>query len=142
MTTLTFKPLVVIGDGFQPDEPAQIEYLRRFYTPILGPSTVLLIAELERRSGGHHIVSVDAAELAGDLGLGGGTSRHSRFGRTLLRAEQFRFLIARSDEPALWLLPTLVPLLSNSRLNRLRPELIIEERAFLAMHRPHDEPAA
>lgn len=142
MSAITITPLLVVGDGFQPDDPAQVEYLRRFWLPILGPSTVLLLAELHKRSAGRHPITLELVDLAADLGLARGDGRWSKIRQVLQRAADYGFLIERDSMPDHWLLKTLVPELPNRLLDRLRPELIIAERRFLAEHRPVDPPAA
>ncbi len=142
MHTITVIPVPAVGAGFQPDDPHQAEYLQFFWCPILGPPTVLLLCELHRRTGGQHTVQVGLDDLGLDLGLGRSGGYHSRINHTLRRAEHFRFLTRSDPDSDRWGLRSLVPELSGRLLNQLRPELIIEERAFLARYRPVGEAAA
>lgn len=71
--------------------PAGSDYVRTFWLPIVGPSTILcheLLAGVARRHpGGLH---VDVADLAARLGIGhAGLAWHSPIGRTLRRLGDF-----------------------------------------------------
>lgn len=73
--------------GFPLDHP----YLEQCWTPIIGPSSVLLLrrcAWLWREGEPAHVT---LAELASQLGLGKGTGRSSPVWHTLERVDRFRF---------------------------------------------------
>ncbi len=73
--------------GFPLDHP----YLERCWTPVIGPSSVLLLRQctaLWRRSAP---ARVPAEDLARQLGLGNGTARSSALWHTVERVVRFRF---------------------------------------------------
>ena len=82
-----YPNLEVHRAGFPLDHP----YLEQCWSPILGPSSVLLLrhtAQLWRDQSPAH---VDSADLAQQIGLGKGTGTHSPLGHTVNRLVRFRF---------------------------------------------------
>lgn len=73
--------------------PIGSDYVERYWTPTLGPSTVallrLLARDLDTWAGHGH--RVDLADIATRLGLGAGTSKSSPIARTMNRLAQFGF---------------------------------------------------
>ncbi len=73
--------------------PIGSDYVERYWTPTLGPSTVallrLLARDLDAWAGNGH--RVDLTDLATRLGLGAGVTRSSPIARTMNRLAQFGF---------------------------------------------------
>lgn len=94
--------------GFALDHP----YLEQCWSPILGPSSVLLLrrtAELWRDA---IPATVRTSDLAAQLGLGKGRGRHSPITKTLERVVRFRF--------AEWAAPGVLDVYSEVRPLRSR----------------------
>jgi hypothetical protein len=66
-------------------------YLEQCWTPVLGPSSVLLLRRMTALWREAAPATVDVAELGAQLGLGHGGSKHSPIARTIERVVRFRF---------------------------------------------------
>lgn len=88
-SVVTVKPWsdpLVEGLGF----PVNSAYVESAWLPILGPSATLALRRLGLLAAASpEGVDVDLVELAGDLGLGKSTGRHSVIARTLRRLCMF-----------------------------------------------------
>lgn len=96
-----FAPASVLTDPwvFLTEEPERSrvgapigsEYVERYWTPIIGPSSVALLRLLARDADkwAHPGRQVAAVELAGYLGLGLGVGKQSPITRTMCRLVQF-----------------------------------------------------
>ena len=73
--------------GFPLDHP----YLEQCWSPILGPSSILLLRHTAQLWRDQSPAVVDTADLAQQIGLGKGHGNHSPLGRTLDRIARFRF---------------------------------------------------
>ena len=73
--------------GFPLDHP----YIEQCWTPVLGPSSVLLLRRMPWLWREATPAQVDIGELGAQLGLGRGDGRHSPIGRTMERIVRFRF---------------------------------------------------
>jgi hypothetical protein len=73
--------------GFPLDHP----YLEQCWSPILGPSSVLLLRHTAQLWRDSDPAVVDSADLAQQIGLGKGRGTHSPLGHTLSRIVRFRF---------------------------------------------------
>lgn len=114
-------------------------YVERFWLPILGPSTTLLLrrlaAELDHEPDG---VEVDLATTARALGLGSQGGRRSAFVRALDRSAQFG--LAQHLGPARLAVRRRIPPLTQRQVVRL-PKAIQDDHAdWQARHRPRREP--
>lgn len=118
-------------------------YVERFWLPVLGPSTLLLVRHLARGlQDAPAGFACDLAETAQSLGLGDRRGRNAPFSRTLARAVDFdaaRFARGRL------LVRRYLPPLARRHVSRLPPTLRAEhERALRAATRrsscEHDEP--
>jgi hypothetical protein len=102
-------------------------YVERFWLPVLGPSTIVLVRQLAQRiSEGER--EVDLAVLARTLGLGDSTQRERGFHRTLRRALDFdvlRYTAARTLG-----LRALLPTLSVRQVEHLPETLRTEHRSL------------
>lgn len=95
-------------------------YVERFWLPVLGPSTVLLLRLLNDELDDHPDgTELEAAEVAGALGLSWheNVGRNSPFVRTLLRSCQFGF--TRICAEATLAVRRAVPDLPRRHLSRL-----------------------
>lgn len=104
---------------------ARSAYVERFWLPVLGPSTVLLLRRLagplERSPGG---MALRLAETSRSLGLGERLGRNSTFLRTISRTIEFE--LARLVAPARLAVRTVLPPLPRRYVVRL-PEQLREE---------------
>lgn len=73
--------------GFPLDHP----YIEQCWTPVLGPSSVLLLRRIPWLWREATPAEVDVGELGAQLGLGRGDGRHSPIARTVDRIVRFRF---------------------------------------------------
>lgn len=104
--------------GHDPRSP----YAERFWLPVVGPSTLLLLRRLARGLEGHPGgFAVDLDETSRALGLGGGTGRNSPVRRTVDRACTFG-LARRRDDGSLEV-RTHLPDLSARQAARLPPSV-------------------
>jgi hypothetical protein len=92
-TTVTLHPAshpepTVHRTGFTLDSP----YLEHCWTPILGPSSVLLLRRVASLWRSEAPASIELGDLAAQLGLGQATSTQSPIVRTLRRLERFNFV--------------------------------------------------
>lgn len=99
--------------GFALDHP----YLEQCWTPIVGPTSVLLLRRMPVLWREGLSVEVDPSELAASLGLGKGTGRNSALARTLDRLERYRF--AQQRIPGDLEIFTEVPPVADRQLDRL-----------------------
>jgi len=120
-TTLVVTPWwepELATSGVDPRDP----YVERFWLPVLGPSTVLLLRRFargfEEQPSGFR-VGVRDTSLA--LGLGRGTGRNSPIMHTVDRAATFG-LLRRADEGRI-AVRTHMPLLAPRHVRRLTPVL-------------------
>jgi hypothetical protein len=104
--------------GFDP----RSAYVERFWLPLIGPSTLLLLRRfargLELRPAGFR---VSLAETARALGLGAGTGRQAPINRTVDRACTYG--LARRSGPDTLLVRTHLPPLTRRQVDRLPPLL-------------------
>ena len=107
-------------------------YARRFWTPTLGPSTLLLMAllveRLEREPAGFPL---DATTTAKALGLGGSDSRHAPFARSVLRLARFGHAELR-DADTTFAVRRRLPSLTARQVGKLPEPLAAAHDAFLA----------
>lgn len=82
-----YPNLEVHRAGFPLDHP----YLEQCWSPILGPSSVLLLRHTAQLWRDSDPAVVDSADLAQQIGLGKGRGTHSPLGHTLSRIVRFRF---------------------------------------------------
>lgn len=82
-----YPNLEVHRAGFPLDHP----YLEQCWSPILGPSSVLLLRHTAQLWRDSDPAVVDSADLAQQIGLGKGRGTHSPLGHTLNRIVRFRF---------------------------------------------------
>lgn len=98
------------------------DYVERFWLPVLGPATTLLLRRFARgfveRPDGFRVIPADTA---GALGMGRGTGRNSMIARTLDRACQFG-TASRVDEHTI-AVRSLLPPLTQRQLSRLPASL-------------------
>lgn len=108
----------IATEGVDPRDP----YVERFWLPVLGPSTVLLLRRfargLEEQPAGFRVGVIDTS-LA--LGLGRGTGRNSPIMRTVDRAATFGML--RHDGDRHIEIRTHMPLLAPRYTRQLTPVL-------------------
>lgn len=83
----THPSLEVRRAGFTLDHP----YLEHCWTPILGPSSVLLLRRAAELWRDEMPAIIDTAELSGQFGLGRSAGSRSPFSRTVARIVRFRF---------------------------------------------------
>ena len=82
-----YPNLEVHRAGFPLDHP----YLEQCWSPILGPSSVLLLRHTAQLWRDADPAVIDSADLAQQIGLGKGRGTHSPLGHTLNRIVRFRF---------------------------------------------------
>jgi hypothetical protein len=114
--------------GFPLDHP----YLEHCWTPLIGPSSVLLLrrcAWLWREAAPARIPT---EELAGQLGLGKGTGRNSPVWHTVERIVRFRF--AAMASPGELHVYTEVPPVAARQLERLPAWCRNEHERLLGQH--------
>src|SRR4051812_7715010 len=114
--------------GFPLDHP----YLEHCWTPVIGPSSTLLLRRcswLWREAAPAH---VSLEELAGQLGLGKGTGRSSPIWHTVERVVRFRF--AAMPAPGELHVYTEVPPVPSRRLDRLPGWCRAEHERLLGQH--------
>lgn len=132
----TFTPTI----GIEPLADPTIEllghdwrsaYTRRFWTPLVGPSCILVGCWIADQFDVVERFTVDLAELAPAVGLGHGPGRHAPLPRTLRRLADFELASIGfgRDETTVQVLRR-VPELSQRRLRRLPAAL---QRAHDAM---------
>lgn len=116
--------------GFALDHP----YVERCWTPVIGPSSVLVLRRMPELFKGSADPFVHLDELGRGLGIGG-TGRHSAIRRTFDRLVQFRF--ASWSGPGELDLYTEVPPLSSSRLERVPDFVKRDHDTLLSAHLDH-----
>lgn len=105
-------------------------YVERFWLPVLGPSTTLLLRLLVNRLDRHPTgCTIDVTETARELGLGERPGRHGPFLRSVSRAIDFD--MARSLGPGSVAIRQRLPTLSARHLARLPDSLQIEHARFM-----------
>ena len=106
-------------------------YVERFWLPVLGPSTTLLLRLLtDRLEGSPDGLLIDIAESARALGLGERQGRHGPFLRSVARAIDFDMV--RYLRPGAIGVRHSLPTLSHRHLSRL-PESLQHEHATTLM---------
>ncbi len=115
-------------------------YVEKFWLPVLGPTSVLLLRHLAQR----FAVEGDEIELpiaatASALGLGPREGRDSPLVRSLVRLGHFRLAIANSD--AEMAVRRTLPPLTTRQVRRLTPELRDAHSEWLENRRHPDEVA-
>src|SRR5437764_3571118 len=104
-------PLAAVRQaGFPLDHP----YLEQCWTPVVGPSSVLLLRHCAWLWRDAMPLRIPVEALAAELGLGKGTSRNSPIWRTIDRLVRFGFATLR--EPAELRIYTEVPPLAPRHL--------------------------
>lgn len=114
--------------GFPLDHP----YLEHCWTPVLGPSSVLLLRRCPWLWREATPARVPADELAAQLGLGRGTGRNSPVRHTIERLVRFRF--AATPEPGELHIYTEVPPVPTRQLERLPGWCRDEHQRLLGAH--------
>lgn len=114
--------------GFPLDHP----YLEQCWTPVLGPSSVLLLRRVPLLWRESAPAQVDVGELGAQLGLGRGDGRHSTMGRTVERIVRFRF--ANWSEPGVLDVFTEVPPLPERHLDRVPRWCVERHEQLLTTH--------
>lgn len=101
-------------------------YVERFWLPILGPGTTLLIRQIALRlEAGEH--TCRRSELAASLGLGDGPARRAAFARCVERAVHFD--VVRMPTPTRLAVALLLPPISpRHRLRLSETERALEAR--------------
>lgn len=100
--------------GFQLDHP----YLEQCWTPLLGPTSVVLLRRIPQLWREHGFTAeIPAGELAASIGLGRSTGRNGPLVRTFERISRFRF--AESCGPGELNVFTEVPPVRDRQLERL-----------------------
>lgn len=97
--------------------PLDHAYVEQCWTPVIGPTSVLLLRRLPVLWRESMSVEVDLHDLAGSLGLGNSSGRHGSMQRTLDRLERFRF--AAFSSPSDLEVFTEAPPLPDRQLERL-----------------------
>ena len=117
--------------GFALDHP----YLEHCWTPVVGPSSVLLLRRCTWLWREATPARVSIEDLAGQLGLGRGTGRTSPIRHTLERVVKFRFAaVATPGELHVY---TEVPPLSERQLERLPSWCRHQHERLLGQHLDH-----
>ena len=114
--------------GFPLDHP----YLEQCWTPVLGPSSVLLLRRMPWLWRDATPAEIDVAELGAQLGLGHGASRHSPIGRTVERIVRFRF--AAWSGPGVLDVFSEAPPLSQRHLDRVPQWCVERHEQLLSAH--------
>ena len=123
--------------GFDP----RSAYAERFWLPVVGPSTLLLLRRFARGLEEHPTgFRVSLADTGRALGLGSGTGRTSPVNRTIERACTFG-LARRVDTDSIEVRSHL-PRLAPRQLDRLPPVLRRAHRDYLVRAAPELPPAA
>ncbi len=114
--------------GFPLDHP----YLEHCWTPVVGPSSVLLLRRCTWLWREATAAQISVEDLAGQLGLGRGTGRNSPIRHTLERVVRFRF--AAMASPGELEVYTEVPPLPERQLERLPSWCRCEHERLLGQH--------
>jgi hypothetical protein len=114
--------------GFPLDHP----YLEQCWTPVLGPSSVLLLRRIPWLWRESAPAEVDVGELGAQLGLGHGDGRHSPMARTVERIVRFRF--ASWSGPGTLDVFTEVPPLPDRHLDRVPRWCVERHEQLLTAH--------
>ena len=114
--------------GFPLDHP----YLEQCWTPVLGPSSVLLLRRVPLLWRESAPAEVDLGDLGAQLGLGRGDGRHSPMARTIERIVRFRF--ASSSQPGVLDVFTEVPPLPERHLDRVPQWCVERHEQLLSAH--------
>jgi hypothetical protein len=114
--------------GFPLDHP----YLEQCWTPVLGPSSVLLLRRVPWLWRESAPAQVDVGELGAQLGLGRGNGRHSPMSRTVERIVRFRF--ASWSEPGVLDVFTELPPLPERHLDRVPRWCVERHEQLLTAH--------
>lgn len=137
-THLTVRPWwdpALAVNGYDPRSP----YAERFWLPVVGPSTLLLLRRFARGLEEHPAgFRVPAAETARALGLGAGTGRNAPLARTIDRACTFG--LARRTAPDALEVRTHLPRLNPRQLHRLPGVLRDAHDHWLLRHAPDVPP--
>lgn len=108
-------------------------YAETYWLPVIGPSALWALRRLSAwAEADPHGVEVPLAELAQELGLGGGTGRNAPMVRTLARLIVFQMAQIDETNDALAVL-RLVPPLAMRHLRRLPDHLVERHQAELEM---------
>ncbi len=114
--------------GFPLDHP----YLEHCWTPVVGPSSVLLLRRCTWLWREAAPAQIPVEDLAGQLGLGRGSGRNSPIRHTLERVVRFRF--ATMASPGELQVYTEVPPLPERQLERLPSWCRREHERLLGQH--------
>ncbi len=114
--------------GFPLDHP----YLEHCWTPVVGPSSVLLLRRCTWLWREATPAQIAVEDLAGQLGLGRGSGRNSPIRHTLERVVRFRF--AAMAAPGELEVYTEVPPLPERQLERLPSWCRREHERLLGQH--------
>lgn len=145
----TNPPVVTITDIDHPDPRIQTHgfrvsdpYIELCWTPIVGPSSVVLLRHLDRRlRSGPQTVPLE--ELAQSIGLGHGTGANSTIRRTVDRLRRYGFLtVAGSGDGTVRIgIHRQVAAVPAHQLDRLTPWQQQHHRSRLShhLHDPHHQ---
>lgn len=114
--------------GFALDHP----YLEQCWSPVIGPSSVLLLRRCAWLWQEAEPALIPTAELAAQLGLGKGTASHSPLWHTVERIVRFRF--AAMTTPGELEVYTEVPPVMERHLDRLPPWCRRQHDRLLGQH--------
>lgn len=114
--------------GFPLDHP----YLEQCWTPVLGPSSVLLLRRMSLLWRDATPALLSTSELGAQLGLGRGTGRHSPANRTVDRIVRFGF--ASWSSPSSLDVFTEIPPVPAKQLDRLPQWCVERHDSLLSAH--------
>ena len=118
--------------GFPLDHP----YLEQCWTPLLGPTSVVLLRRIPQLWREHGFTAeMSAGELAASIGLGRSTGRNGPLLRTFERISRFRF--AESCGPGELNVFTEVPPVRDRQLERLPAWNLRRHEELLGTHLDH-----
>ena len=112
--------------------PLDHAYLEQCWTPVIGPSSVLLLRRCAWLWRDATPARVAAEDLAAQLGLGHGTGRHSPVWRTVELVARFRF--ATMASPGELHVYTEVPPVPDRQLDRLPAWCRKQHERLLGQH--------
>jgi hypothetical protein len=131
-----WDPSIAVS-GFDP----RSEYAERFWLPIVGPSTLLLLRRFARGLDEHPSgFRVGVADTGRALGLGAGTGRGAPVNRTVDRACTFE--LARRVEVDVVEVRSHLPRLAPRQIDRLPTVLRRAHAEFLSRQAAQDLPPA
>lgn len=105
------------------------DYVERFWLPILGPTSTLILRHCygPLSDTGNYALDLELAPQM--FGIGPGRSRHSIWARSIMRLVQFGMARCKSAEELE--MRTIIPGLSSGQVVKLHPELAAQHRTFI-----------